>query len=182
MNKLLILFGVIFFISCNDQAFKEQTNTKKQDSKSDIDYSNWQTAKGEKIEFKYPSSWRIKINKAQGTTQFGLTNDMDTSSRFYPVEIWEFNASGGTFEEFAGAPHQYFEKATDGERANLINSAAIKFKELEAKEYEFSKNNYPVQIITVNGIKEYYMLISYKSDSVSRFANEIFNSIKISTQ
>src|SRR4051794_38528307 len=112
MKKIIVIIVCVFlFINCSNSTSNEKKSSADSTLSSAINtsanYNNWQSAKGEKIEFKYPQDWRLKIRKTKGTTQFGLTNDADTSDIFFPIEIWEFDPAGHKFEEFSGVPHQY---------------------------------------------------------------------------
>ena len=181
MRIIILIILCVSLIACNNISVSENKPMGNKFVDSAKIYDNWKTAKGESIEFKYPSDWRIKTKAVQGTTQFGLTFDPDTSDIFYPVEIWEFNASGGTFDDFSSAPHEYFKRMTGDKKASLMNQSKIQFKKFDAKKFEFNSENYPVEITTINGVKNYYMLVLYKEDKVDSIANTIFNSIDINS-
>lgn len=181
MKKILLGLSLIVLLNCTENTSKQQSKSEITIKKNDTSYNNWQIQKTSSLEFKYPKDWRIKIKTSEGITQFGLTNSIDTAVVFFPIEIWEFPSTLGSYKEFSKyMPNEYFKKVTDGKYANRLSSDSIKFKTYDANKFEFMKDSQPVEIITVNGVSRYYLLVFYKNESTKKIANNIFNSINIS--
>ncbi len=182
IKRITVTVVLIFLISCSSNVEKDGTKSKTTTTNDDSIYKDWQTGIGENVKFKFPKNWRLSIqNKAKGITRFGLTDDTDTSNDvFFPVEIWEFSSSMGSYKDFSTfVPNDYFKRSSDGEYANLLSSDTTKFKNLEAITFNYLKDKHPVQITTVNGINKYYLLINYIHESTIKQATNIFNSVSI---
>jgi hypothetical protein len=133
------------------------------------------------MQFQYPENWKLNSNKSKGIAWFRLTDENDTATIFFPIEIWEFPLSIGSFEKFSNnVTYEFFVHETDGKNGSLLSVEPSKFKDFQAKTFEYTKNGFPVEIITVNGINKYYMLVSFGNKLWDKIAKNIFNSIVIS--
>ncbi|HUZ59054.1 MAG TPA: hypothetical protein VMU83_09745 [Hanamia sp.] len=185
---LLILFISYEFIGCTEQTKSKSKILGKKDSVMinenpaiDNDYTNWKTVNRKNIQFKYPQDWRMKTKEGKGNTLFQLTNISDTTSIFFPISIYMFTKSLGSYEKFSkNITYEYFVHETDGKNGNLMSTEPSKFKNFVANDFEYQKNGTPAEIITINGISKYYMLVSYAVESDTQIASKIFNSIIIS--
>ncbi len=179
-DALCLVLCIFLLTSCSyETPGKNEKDSKEKKATHAVSYQNWKSVEGRAIKFKYPGNWRVRTKSENGTTQFGLTNDSDTAIKFFPVEIWEFDDLGNSFEDFAAVPHQYFVKMTDGKMADLVNLKSKIFKNLEAKYFEFKKNDFPVEIITINGGQNYYMIVAYREKSYDPLMDNIINSVEI---
>lgn len=156
-------------------------NSKSHNDTINIKNNSWRILGDENIKFKYPVSWYVRSNQSHGTTWYRLTDDPDTTTVFFPVEIWEFSPGKASYKDFlGGATYEYFIHETDGKNGSLLSTEPSKFKNFQANRFEYNKNGASVEIITVNAISKYYMLVNYKNDSTAEIGANIFNSIIIS--
>jgi len=172
---LCVLFE---FAGCKEQV---GSKSKSLNAVADNTMVKLKIAKSNNMQFQYPGNWYMNSSTSKGTTWFRLTDESDTTTVFFPIEIWEFPLSIGSFERFSNnVTYEFFVHQTDGKNGSLLSVGSSKFKNFQAKTFEYTKSGFPVEIITVNGINKYYMLVSFGNKLWDKIAKNMFNSIVIS--
>lgn len=151
---------------------------------SKIDYTNWKIAKTENIQFKYPDSWQVDSGGNSNMRYFKLSGVNVISTDFPPIQIWRFSTGNSarkvSYDQFSdNVTYEYFIHETDGKNGNMISREPSTFKDFQANKFEYIKNGKPVEIILINGVNRYFMLVNFKDERLNNISEEIFNSVVI---
>jgi hypothetical protein len=187
MKELFSLFVLIVssvFIGCTGQNEPKTVETKKNNVVDDSGYSNWKTVTKKNIQFSYPKEWRLKIYENPSSSAFFLTFDSDTTTVFFPVELFEF-PKDRSYKDFSNSvTYRYFLKQTDGKNGELMSREPSKFKNFQADKFEYIKNGNNVEIFTVNGLSRYFLFARFLAPEknnlrINKIEEKIINSIDI---
>ncbi len=186
--SLAILSFSFLFIGCAGQIQpKQKTNNSIKDGLladnnevNDSDYNNWKTVTKKNIQFSYPKEWRMKKYENPSSSAFFLTFDSDTTTVFFPVELFEF-PKDRSYKDFSNSvTYRYFLKQTDGKNGELMSRKPSKFKNFQADKFEYIKNGNNVEIFTINGLSKYFLFVRFQMPRINKIEEKIINSIIIS--
>ena len=188
MNKLiaqLLLLGLLIVLlsNCsNEPEHAEKKETAKVERSIDSMYAGWQTAEGEKITFRYPGNWMVKIKNLPGDTKmFGLIEKTNEDLKdFFVLEIYEMKTMDRPFKEFKFSATELIDKRFAG-KGTIRNTEDFKFKGRDARKYEAdvpgNNGSFPVEVYAIAGQSRYYALFYTKFEKTDLIVKNIMNSM-----
>lgn len=178
------IFVVLFvcFSSCSNEPDPVTGATAKIEHSIDSAYTDWQSAEGEKIRFRYPSNWILKKKEIEGGTRlYGLIEKTEKDfGDFFELEIYEMRTLNLPFKEFKFGAARWLNKRFDN-KIMVRNTEDVNFKGAEARKYEIDmpgKNGYdPAEMYAINGVSRYYLFFYFKYEKSNLIIPNIMNSI-----